>query len=186
MSRSCGVCGARRGFIHGTNRRMARQLRSLWCMRAKSRRTLRSAAPRVRKSIVYECTPLRSLQTCTSEPWGANQKCCSINSQIINSPGFSAGGTGSARLPRLLGCRRLGRHGRGGSHGARIRSPRLAWSRYQVPALQVRSAGRVAWRGSLRCGLGGMVPVSNLLGAHLLVHLRPRVPLRRPGLKLPE
>jgi len=37
-------------------------------MRAKSRRTLRSAAPRVRKSIAYECTPPRSLQTCTSEP----------------------------------------------------------------------------------------------------------------------
>ena len=36
---------------------------------------------------------------------------------------------------------------------------------------RVRSAGRVAWRGSLRCGLGGMVPVSNLLGAHLRVHL---------------
>src|SRR5260370_36214434 len=51
---------------------------------------------------------------------------------------------------------------------------------------RVRSAGRVAWRGSLRCGLGGMVPVSNLLGAHLRVHLRPPAPLRRPGLKLPE
>src|SRR5207302_7935575 len=33
----------------------------------KSRRTLRSAAPRVRKSIAYECTPPRSFQTCISE-----------------------------------------------------------------------------------------------------------------------
>src|SRR5258708_39227826 len=52
----------------------------------------------------------------------------------------------------------------------------------KCPPCQVRSAGRVAWRGSLRCGLGGTVLVSNLLGVHLRAHLCPRV----PGLKLPE
>src|SRR6266849_10428730 len=52
----------------------------------------------------------------------------------------------------------------------------------KYPPCRVRSAGRVTWRGSLRCGLGGVVPVSSLLGAHLRAHLCLRVP-PRPGLK---
>jgi hypothetical protein len=56
----------------------------------------------------------------------------------------------------------------------------------KCPPCRVRSAGRAAWRGSVHCGLGGMVLVSNLLGVHLRAHLCPRVPAVLPGLKLPE
>ena len=100
-------------------------------------------------------------------------------------------GTGSTRLPRLLGCRRPGRHGRGGSHGARIWSPRLARSRYQVvPALQgaIGGAGRVEGQLALRIGRHGRglepswsPPASPPLPARSSPPPRPEI----PGIVLP-
>jgi hypothetical protein len=54
--------------------------------------------------------------------------------------------------------------------------------RYHV--CRVRSVGRMAWKGILCCGFGGIVAVSNLLGVLLRAHLCPRIPAVLPGLKL--